>query len=155
MLFLNSYYVYYYKSNKSSLCLLGVRRGLSCSRAIKGRYNDYNTWCSVLFRWSHVADKPLNCDRCSMSFTSKSQFALHIRTHSTGSCYECSVCGRSFVRDSYLIRYNTYIILIYLCTSCESRSLVLICFSAKLYGRRRQDSSVDYTPFDATALSYI
>lgn len=56
------------------------------------------------FRWSHVSEKPLSCDRCSMTFTSKSQFAVHIRTHSAGQNYECNVCGRTFIRDSYLIR---------------------------------------------------
>lgn len=55
-------------------------------------------------RWSHVSEKPLSCDRCTMTFTSKAQFAVHIRTHSAGQNYECSVCGRTFIRDSYLIR---------------------------------------------------
>lgn len=55
-------------------------------------------------RWSHVSEKPLSCDRCSMTFTSKTQFAVHIRTHSAGQNYECNVCGRTFIRDSYLIR---------------------------------------------------
>lgn len=41
-----------------------------------------------------------------MTFTSKSQFAVHIRTHSTGQNYECNVCGRTFIRDSYLIRHH-------------------------------------------------
>lgn len=42
-----------------------------------------------------------------MTFTSKSQFAVHIRTHSTGGQnYECNVCGRTFIRDSYLIRHH-------------------------------------------------
>lgn len=63
---------------------------------------------SILFqsRWSHVSEKPLSCDRCSMTFTSKSQFAVHIRTHSMGQNYECNVCGRTFIRDSYLIRHH-------------------------------------------------
>lgn len=56
--------------------------------------------------WSHVSEKPLNCDRCSMTFTSKSQFAIHIRTHSAGQNFECRLCGRTFIRDSYLIRHN-------------------------------------------------
>lgn len=58
------------------------------------------------FRWSHVSEKPLSCDRCSMTFTSKSQFAIHIRTHSAGQNYECTICGRTFIRDSYLIRHH-------------------------------------------------
>lgn len=58
------------------------------------------------FRWSHVSEKPLSCDRCSMTFTSKSQFAIHIRTHSAGQNYECNICGRTFIRDSYLIRHH-------------------------------------------------
>lgn len=41
-----------------------------------------------------------------MTFTSKSQFAIHIRTHSAGQNYECNVCGRTFIRDSYLIRHH-------------------------------------------------
>lgn len=41
-----------------------------------------------------------------MTFTSKSQFAVHIRTHSTGQNFECNVCGRTFIRDSYLIRHH-------------------------------------------------
>lgn len=40
-----------------------------------------------------------------MTFTSKAQFAVHIRTHSAGQNYECNICGRTFIRDSYLIRY--------------------------------------------------
>lgn len=82
-------------------------------------------------RWSHVSEKPLSCDRCSMTFTSKSQFAIHIRIHSsagkswrafsfgrfayprltnvlaiTGQNFECNLCGRTFIRDSYLIRHH-------------------------------------------------
>lgn len=57
-------------------------------------------------RWSHVSEKPLSCDRCSMTFTSKSQFAVHIRTHSAGQNFECNICGRTFIRDSYLIRHH-------------------------------------------------
>lgn len=41
-----------------------------------------------------------------MTFTSKTQFAVHIRTHSTGQNYECNMCGRTFIRDSYLIRHH-------------------------------------------------
>lgn len=41
-----------------------------------------------------------------MTFTSKSQFAIHIRTHSAGQNYECNLCGRTFIRDSYLIRHH-------------------------------------------------
>lgn len=59
-----------------------------------------------LFRWSHVSEKPLSCDRCSMTFTSKAQFAVHIRSHSGAQNYECNICGRTFIRDSYLIRYE-------------------------------------------------
>lgn len=59
---------------------------------------------SAFHRWSHVSEKPLSCDRCSMTFTSKAQFAVHIRTHSAGQNYECNICGRTFIRDSYLIR---------------------------------------------------
>lgn len=58
----------------------------------------------ICIRWSHVSEKPLNCDRCTMTFTSKAQFAVHIRTHSSGQNYECNICGRAFIRDSYLIR---------------------------------------------------
>lgn len=61
-------------------------------------------------RWSHVSEKPLSCDRCSMTFTSKAQFAVHIRTHSAGQNYECNVCGRTFIRDSYLIRWDSDVI---------------------------------------------
>lgn len=53
-----------------------------------------------------MSEKPLSCDRCSMTFTSKAQFALHIRTHSAGQTYECNLCGRTFIRDSYLIRHH-------------------------------------------------
>lgn len=60
----------------------------------------------MVLRWAHISDKPLNCDRCSMTFTSKAQFAVHIRTHSTGQNYECNMCGRTFIRDSYLIRHH-------------------------------------------------
>lgn len=41
-----------------------------------------------------------------MTFTSKSQFAVHIRTHSAGQNFECNICGRTFIRDSYLIRHH-------------------------------------------------
>jgi hypothetical protein len=41
-----------------------------------------------------------------MTFTSKAQFAIHIRTHSAGQNYECNLCGRTFIRDSYLIRHH-------------------------------------------------
>lgn len=42
-----------------------------------------------------------------MTFTSKSQFAIHIRIHSSaGQNYECNLCGRTFIRDSYLIRHH-------------------------------------------------
>lgn len=41
-----------------------------------------------------------------MTFTSKSQFAIHIRTHSAGQNFECNICGRTFIRDSYLIRHH-------------------------------------------------
>lgn len=57
-------------------------------------------------RWSHVADRPLTCPHCSESFTSKVLFAAHARSHSEGR-FECALCGRSFVRDSYLIRHQT------------------------------------------------
>nr|CAD7199554.1 unnamed protein product [Timema douglasi] len=56
-------------------------------------------------RWSHIAEKPLTCDQCSLTFSSKSQFALHIRSHATIASFECQVCGRAFVKDSYLIRH--------------------------------------------------
>nr|CAD7406128.1 unnamed protein product [Timema poppensis] len=55
--------------------------------------------------WSHIAEKPLTCDQCSLTFSSKSQFALHIRSHATIASFECQVCGRAFVKDSYLIRH--------------------------------------------------
>uniref|UniRef100_A0A8D8UTB4 Zinc finger protein 300 n=1 Tax=Cacopsylla melanoneura TaxID=428564 RepID=A0A8D8UTB4_9HEMI len=58
-------------------------------------------------RWSHVGDKPFGCTSCHLTFTSKSQFAVHLRTHHTvGANHVCNVCGRSFVRDSYLIRHQ-------------------------------------------------
>lgn len=41
-----------------------------------------------------------------MTFTSKSQFAIHIRIHSSGQNFECNLCGRTFIRDSYLIRHH-------------------------------------------------
>lgn len=42
-----------------------------------------------------------------MSFNSKSQFAIHIRTHSTaGQNFQCNICGRTFIRESYLIRHH-------------------------------------------------
>lgn len=41
-----------------------------------------------------------------MTFTSKSTFAIHIRIHSSGQNFECNLCGRSFIRDSYLIRHH-------------------------------------------------
>jgi uncharacterized C2H2 Zn-finger protein len=42
-----------------------------------------------------------------MSFNSKSQFAIHIRTHSTaGQNFQCNTCGRTFIRESYLIRHH-------------------------------------------------
>ena len=53
-----------------------------------------------------MSEKPLSCERCSLTFTSKSQFAIHIRTHSAGQNFHCSLCGRTFIRDSYLIRHH-------------------------------------------------
>lgn len=53
-----------------------------------------------------MSEKPLNCERCSLTFTSKSQFAVHIRTHSAGQNFHCNLCGRTFIRDSYLIRHH-------------------------------------------------
>lgn len=75
------------------------------------KFNEYINFIALKYyschsSWSHVSEKPLNCDRCSMTFTSKSQFAIHIRTHTAGPSFECRLCGRSFIRDSYLIRHN-------------------------------------------------
>ena len=57
-------------------------------------------------RWSHVAEKPPSCDHCSMTFTNRAQYAIHMRTHATSPAYDCHLCGRSFARDSYLIRHH-------------------------------------------------
>ncbi|KAK3911707.1 Zinc finger protein OZF [Frankliniella fusca] len=56
-------------------------------------------------RWSHVSEKPLGCQRCALTFTSKNLFALHIRTH-TDQNHKCHICGRTFMKDSYLIRHQ-------------------------------------------------
>lgn len=56
-------------------------------------------------RWSHVSEKPLECQRCGLSFTSKNLFAIHIRTHFEQN-HECHICGRTFMKDSYLIRHQ-------------------------------------------------
>lgn len=56
-------------------------------------------------RWSHVSEKPLGCQRCALTFTSKTLFALHIRTHIDQN-HECHICGRTFMKDSYLIRHQ-------------------------------------------------
>lgn len=59
-------------------------------------------------RWSHIAsDKPLKCEDCELSFTSKSQYMMHVRVHSHEKNYECPICGRLFVKHSYLIRHNS------------------------------------------------
>lgn len=62
----------------------------------------------ISHRWSHMAsDKPLKCEDCELSFTSKSQYMMHIRVHSHAKNYECAICGRLFVKQSYLIRHNS------------------------------------------------
>ncbi|CAG5095451.1 Similar to ZKSCAN4: Zinc finger protein with KRAB and SCAN domains 4 (Homo sapiens) [Cotesia congregata] len=57
--------------------------------------------------------KPQPCKVCGKVLSSASsyyvhmnQFAIHIRTHTASTTYECNICGRTFVRDSYLIRHQ-------------------------------------------------
>lgn len=56
-------------------------------------------------RWCHVADRPLTCARCGEGFTSKAQFSAHMLTH-TKKSHQCPMCGKKFVRDSFLIRHQ-------------------------------------------------
>lgn len=56
-------------------------------------------------RWSHVSEKPLECQHCGLTFTSKNSYAIHSRTH-TDQNHECNLCGRTFMKDSYLIRHQ-------------------------------------------------
>ncbi|KAK7591200.1 hypothetical protein V9T40_002813 [Parthenolecanium corni] len=56
-------------------------------------------------RWTHIFEKPLSCDKCQIPFNSKAQYILHMRSHSSALAYECP-CGRSFTKDSYLIRHQ-------------------------------------------------
>ncbi|KAJ1522400.1 hypothetical protein ONE63_002688 [Megalurothrips usitatus] len=56
-------------------------------------------------RWSHVSEKPLACEHCGLTFTSRNLYALHIRTHIDQN-HECHLCGRTFMKDSYLIRHQ-------------------------------------------------
>ena len=57
------------------------------------------------YRWTHVFEKPLNCDKCHIPFNSRTQYVLHMRSHSSALAYKCP-CGRSFTKDSYLIRHQ-------------------------------------------------
>lgn len=50
-------------------------------------------------------EKPLNCDTCHIPFNSRTQYVLHMRSHSSALAYKCP-CGRSFTKDSYLIRHQ-------------------------------------------------
>lgn len=62
----------------------------------------------ISHRWSHLAsDKPLKCEDCELSFNSKSQYMMHVRVHSHIKSYECRVCGRMFVKESYLINHQS------------------------------------------------
>ncbi|XP_034246133.1 zinc finger protein 765-like [Thrips palmi] len=56
-------------------------------------------------RWTHISEKPLDCQHCDLKFTSKNLFNLHIRTHIDQN-HECNICGRTFMKDSYLIRHQ-------------------------------------------------
>ncbi|XKL69645.1 hypothetical protein PGB90_007414 [Kerria lacca] len=56
-------------------------------------------------RWTHIFEKPLSCEKCQIPFNSKSQYVLHMRSHSSSLTYECP-CGRTFTKDSYLIRHQ-------------------------------------------------
>lgn len=56
-------------------------------------------------RWTHIFEKPLSCEKCKIPFNSRSQYVLHMRSHSTSLAYECP-CGRTFTKDSYLIRHQ-------------------------------------------------
>ncbi|XP_068914467.1 zinc finger protein 25-like isoform X1 [Tenebrio molitor] len=59
----------------------------------------------VAHRWSHVSDG-LSCPECHAVFTTKSQFVQHVKGHNSRRGYECALCQRRFVRDSYLIRHQ-------------------------------------------------
>lgn len=56
-------------------------------------------------RWTHISEKPLDCQHCGLKFTSKNLFNLHVRTHIDQN-HECNICGRTFMKDSYLIRHQ-------------------------------------------------
>lgn len=59
-----------------------------------------------IHRLSHVGDRPLTCERCSVVFTSKTHYTEHMRTHAARHMFGCRVCGRTFAKDSYLIRHH-------------------------------------------------
>ncbi|KAL1122384.1 hypothetical protein AAG570_003789 [Ranatra chinensis] len=62
--------------------------------------------CLLNFRWCHMSEKPLACEQCGMTFTSKGFYQAHVRAHHETNAFPCHLCGRSFMRDSYLIRHN-------------------------------------------------
>ncbi|KAJ8930246.1 hypothetical protein NQ314_016974 [Rhamnusium bicolor] len=59
----------------------------------------------VAHQWSHAAIGGILCNLCQMSFTNKSQFLQHMRSHSDKG-FKCKDCQKSFAKESYLIRHK-------------------------------------------------
>lgn len=70
----------------------------------------------------HTGEKPYECTQCTSSFTDKSNLARHIRTHTEEKPYQCTQCTSSFTTKSNLASHiRTHTgERPYQCTHCKS-----------------------------------
>ncbi|XP_054628547.1 zinc finger protein 771-like [Dunckerocampus dactyliophorus] len=85
----------------------GTREALSsdtdCEGDMRTRADDKHSECSK----RKTGDKRFICPVCAKSFSVKSDFSRHMRTHTGEKPFSCSVCGDKFALRSTLKRHMT------------------------------------------------
>ena len=61
---------------------------------------------SIKIKGTDSNNKIVMCDICDKSFTKKSHFVQHQRTHSGEKPFQCSNCNKSFANKSHLVRHQ-------------------------------------------------
>lgn len=106
---------------------VGTEKKISCSFCTKKFM--HRSQLEVHLR-SHTNERPYNCKKCMVAYTSSTCLATHMRTHitATGQPYACPKCGKYFAtrhtRNQHLNRHEYPYK--HICVFC-SRSFRITC----------------------------